>query len=740
MDVQKFLSGFAEEQKQAYSSDQPMRTFASYLEALAANPARLTRNAAQYFSDVIDYYGAYSTAGIGGPVQRHAVFDAPFAAGQGAVYGQELVAGEIINFIRTFARAGRIDRLILLTGPNGSAKSSLLEAIMRGAENYSRTTEGMLFRFNWVFPRRDEESKPMGFSRREARPESYALLPMDEIAARIPCELKDPPWALLPQPARGEFFHETVSRMNTDEQRDFQKTPWLLEGGLCHKCRKIYDSLRDFHEGDLTAVWRYVQVERYTLSLRHRRGLTVVSPQISPDAQSAPLNYEHYLAALPGALQQMRFFEAQGDLVDADQGAIEFSDLLKRPIEANKYLLTTCETGRVSLAHLNLDLNLLLFASSNERHFDALKSSPDFTSFKGRMLVVKTPYLLERHKEQQIYDGYLREVRREKHVAPLTAALASLFALLTRVEKPRSEHFPPALRPLISRLTPLDKVRLYDSGETPEDFEPEEKRMLLSGLPQLRDEFTGQQHYEGHSGASARELREVLTACFDKPGHPCVSPRALLAELRELAADRSLYLFLQRDVDAGYHDIPAFLELCELEYLERSEAAFAEAAALVEEGEYLRQIEKYLQHVKGWVQKELVAGPNGERQSPDEAFLKKIEARLQIDRRAGDFRADLLSRVGAFRLEHPDQEVDARTALPDLLAGLKAADEGARQKALRIAYDDLLLLGSDEEKFLSPERKGAAKKTRARLIEHHGYCDHCLKEAASALVRRGEHS
>ena len=55
--------------------------------------------------------------------------------------------------------------------------------------------------------------------------------------------------------------------------------------------------------------------------------------------------------------------------------------MLKRPLESFKYLLSTVEKNTISLASSNANLDLVFFATTNEKHLDAFKQTPDFASF-----------------------------------------------------------------------------------------------------------------------------------------------------------------------------------------------------------------------------------------------------------------------------------------------------------------------------------------------------------------------
>src|SRR5512141_1041782 len=139
---------------------------------------------------------------------------------------------------------------------------------------------------------------------------------------------------------------------------------------------------------------------------------------MSVDASHLPIILHPSQANLPAALQTAVLFEAQGALVTANRGLIEYSDLLKRPLEAFKYLLGFSETSQVPLEHFVLQLDEVLIASSNEKHLGAFKELPDFASFKGRIELVRVPYLRRYKLEQQIYDAQITPTTVGKHVAP----------------------------------------------------------------------------------------------------------------------------------------------------------------------------------------------------------------------------------------------------------------------------------------------------------------------------------
>src|SRR5256885_1960239 len=221
----------------------------------------------------------------------------------------------------------------------------------------------------------------------------------------------------------------------TRPESSFQLSQAMLEGELCHKCRQIYAALLQSYNGDVLKVLRHVQVERFYISRRYMIGAVTVEPQMGVDADYRQVTHDRSHGALPGALQNLALFEPYGPLVAGNRGVIEFSDLLKRPLEHYKYLLGTVETGVARMSHFLLHLDCALIASTNEKHLSAFKEMSDFASFKGRIELVRVPYLRTVGEERQVYEFRLPETV-GKHIAPHASWVAAEGAGLTRLKKP----------------------------------------------------------------------------------------------------------------------------------------------------------------------------------------------------------------------------------------------------------------------------------------------------------------
>ena len=61
---------------------------------------------------------------------RYRLFDVSFDGGRDRLIGQEEVQNRVYRAISNFVREGGINKLILLHGPNGSAKSTFVNALL----------------------------------------------------------------------------------------------------------------------------------------------------------------------------------------------------------------------------------------------------------------------------------------------------------------------------------------------------------------------------------------------------------------------------------------------------------------------------------------------------------------------------------------------------------------------------------------------------------------------------------
>ena len=746
MDARRWLSTVGNGVKGAFVESGSILSFDEYVQAFVEAPRLHARSSPQYLRDVLDHFGTEERETPVGKVQRWRLFDLPFEPGVRAlrVAGHEEVQAALYRALSTFVRSGRVNKLVLLHGPNGSAKSSIVSALVRGMEAYSRLREGALYKFHWVFPsERKLKGGGLGFGPRAEAGElsSFAHLDGEALDARLSCPMKDHPLLLVPREERRKLLEEHCRPTAREGAResDFVLADYLLDGEPCHTCKQVNDALLAAYQGDWLKVLRHVQVERFYVSARYQQAAVTVEPQLSVDAGYRQVTADRSVSQLPPALHSVSLFEPQGPLVSANRGIIEYSDLLKRNPEAFKYLLGTSETGRVALDHFVLQLDLVLLASANEKQLAAFKETPEFASFKGRLELVRVPYLRRASVEREIYERQITSAAVGKHVAPHATRVAALWAVLTRLKRPIPERYQGELREIVDELAPLEKLRLYDSGEAPDRLSLAQAKVLRKHAPDLYRESEVYPNYEGRSGASAREIKTALFNAAQAEGSRCLTPLAVLAELEAICKDKSVHEFLQQEVVDGFHDHEEFVRVAEAEYLDVIDEEIRDSMGFVSESQYRELFVRYVTLVSHWVKGEKIKNPlTGDYEPPDEqrmAELEKIVMPPGDDRK--NFRRGLISAIGAFRLDHPDAaEIDYAAIFPDLFRRLRDHYFEERKRQLRRSREDVLRYLSDERASLDEKARARVEGALRTLRERYGYCEHCAQDAVMFLLRR----
>jgi predicted Ser/Thr protein kinase len=736
--------GLAARSQERFAARRQILSFGEYMDEVAKDPLRHTRDAAHYIRDCFDHFGTREVPGLGRPVRRFKLFDAEFDPGQARLLGQEQLQNEVYTHLQGFCEKGRVDKLIMIHGPNGTAKSTFVECLLSALDHYSHLPEGALYRFNWVFSDSADRAA-LGFHEKPSVADdgSLAHLPAEEVTFKLGDELKDHPLLLLPKSERLGLLDALFAAAGQEPRYP----AFLRHGDLCAKNMAIYQALTNAHGGDWEKLSQHVQVERLFVSQRYRSCGVVIQPQRNVDAGSRPLNLEKSYR-LPPILNQSSLSELSGDLIDGNRGVSEYSDFFKRPLDLSKYLLTTSEKGTISLPDTTAYLDCLFFATANEKNLTLFKRNPDFPSFKGRFELVRAPYLLRWSDEEQIYAERIDSIAEAKHVAPHAARIVALWAILTRLRRPSPKHYDGDVAGLVGKLRPVDKAKLYDSGRPPSDWSDSERRELRAHLADVarehdnaEEEFEGliDAAYEGRRGASPREILVLLHEAAQGSKWPCLSPLAILEAIRRVATDKSLYEFLRLPAESGYSDVERLTDDAEGEYRRLVRDEVHRALALVEEDAYQQLFADYFRHVKAFDTGEKVQSKiTGKFEDPDEGLMAKVEALVGIDEKPSEFRKNLIVRIAAWALDHPGQAVAYEEIFSDIFEALRASYYKEREEAVEQLQQQILRHGTDEWSQVDSADQTRVVEALERL-ESYGYCGLCAKEALSYVLRhRGE--
>src|SRR5262245_25370939 len=201
-------------------------SFEDYLALVRRNP-HITRTAYQRLYDMVLSHGVEEYIDNKKKLVRYKFFRDEAHGGRDAVFGLDVALMRLMNVLKSAAQGyGTERRIILLHGPVGSAKSTIVRTLKRGIEEYSRTHDGALYSYYWHLP--------------------GALSELAGGSETFPSPMHDEPLRLIPQDWRAE----AIRRLNLSNA-DFRVR---VEGDVNPACRLIFRELMRHHGGDFSKV------------------------------------------------------------------------------------------------------------------------------------------------------------------------------------------------------------------------------------------------------------------------------------------------------------------------------------------------------------------------------------------------------------------------------------------------------------------------------------------------------
>lgn len=715
--------------QEIFSFEEYMNIFEEYIE-------RELRTTGMYFKDLFDYFGKDENGNFKLFKKEH--------PGAPPVAGQFRIQQEIYKNLVNFTEEGFNNKLLLLIGPNGSSKSSIVKKMMKSAEDYSRVDEGALYSFSWIFPIDHYTKGSLGLSSKQVDKhlKSFAHLEDSEISAILGSELRDHPLLLIPKKTRQKIIEKYIQEEDRLQQ---MKQTYLYNGDLSKRNRTIFDALLKNYKGNYEEVYKHIRVERFYIDKRYSIGATTIEPQLHVDAKLQQITMDKRLAALPPSLQSLNMFSMTGEVVLANRGMLEFSDLLKRPLDAYKYLLMTMETKTINLAGIPTELDIFFIGSSNEVHFNAFKQHPDFNSFKGRFSFLKVPYLLNYKEEMLIYKEQVKNLKDKCCFEPHAIEALCLWSTMTRMRHPQVKNFKDKkLGEIIPKLNPLEKALFLADRSMPEYLTQEELQILSLGYEEVRDEFVYDQMYEGKFGISPREIKQIIYDLANSNKH--VTVIEVIEYLRELSEKVTEYDFLEIASQGDYHNPKKFLYLIDQHYLSQFDNEIRESLGLVDNRSYEDYIGKYVQHINALNKKEKIKNSvTGKFEEPDMFLIKEFESNMHLKENADVYRSHILSKIGAYALDNPGTEIIYTVVLDSVTKQLKESFRNEQRKIIKNVGNNLIYYlkelrdkedGKIEKSGLSDEGRVQIESILKQLKETFHYTHGAAVSCMEYLIKK----
>ncbi|MCX7702827.1 MAG: serine protein kinase [Planctomycetota bacterium] len=648
-------------------------SFEEYLRIVMENP-NVARNAWQRLHDMILSYGTREYTQYREKIIHYNFFDDPMEGGKDAVYGLDRALMRLVNIIKSGAhRYGTERRVLLLHGPVGSSKSTIVRLFKKGLEAYSKTTEGALFSFSW----KTEEG------------EMFA------------CPINEEPLKLLPHNVR----EDVLGKINATGRARYRID---IEGDLCPACRWYYRYYMNKYDGDWMKLVENVVVRRIVLSEKDRVGIGTFQPKDEKNQDSTELtgDINYRKIAEYGSDSDPRAFNFDGELNIANRGVVEFIEILKLDVAFLYDLLSATQEHKIKPKKFpQTDIDEVIIGHTNEPEYRRLQNNELMEAFRDRTLKIDIPYVLRLDDEMRIYEKEFNPKKIEnKHIAPHTIEVASMWAILTRLKEPKN-----------AQITLMQKLKLYNGKMLPGFTEDHVKELM------------DESEHEAMEGISPRYLQDKISnALVHEDAAKCVNPFMVMHELEDGLYHHSLITSDQQR--KRYKELLAVVRE-EYENIVKTEVQRAISA---DKDALQRMCDKYIENITAYVNKEKVKNRyTGEYEEPDERFMRAIEEKIDIpESRKDDFRREIMNYIGTLAVKGKKFDFASNARLRKALE-LKLFED---QK-------DTIRLSSLVSTVIDKETQEKIDIVKARMIRDYGYCEVCATDVlnfVASLFARGE--
>jgi serine protein kinase len=534
---------------------------------------------------------------------RYNFFRDEIDEGKDAVFGLDIPLMRLMNVLKAASEGyGPERRVILLHGPVGSSKSTIARLLKKGVERYSTTHEGALYTFRWV------NLAETGLASGEA---DVFDSPMHE-----------EPLRLIPQ----EWREEAIKKLGLSNE----KFRVRIEGDLDPASRFIFQGLIKRYEGDWgKVVANHIRVKRLTLSEKDRVGIGTFQPKDEKNQDSTELSGDinYRKIAEYGSDSDPRAFNFDGEFNIANRGIVEFVEVLKLDVAFLYDLLGASQEHRIKPKKFaQTDIDEVIIGHTNEAEYKRLLNNEFMEALRDRTIKIDVPYITRLSDEIRIYEkDFNHEKVRGRHIAPHTLEVASMWAVLSRLEEPKKHN-----------LATLQKMKLYDGKVLP--------GYTQDTVKELRKESKR----EGMEGISPRYVQDKISnALVSDVGEGTINPFMVLNELEKGLTHHSL--ITNEDGRKRYRDLIGVVKR-EYEEIVKNEVQRAISA---DEDAISKLAANYIDNIKAYALKEKVKNRyTGQDEEPDERLMRSIEEKIDIpENRKDDFRREIMNFIGAKAVE-----------------------------------------------------------------------------------------
>lgn len=558
---------------------------------------------------------------------------------EGDLFGIDDGIRRVVSYLKAAASGSQVGRrILLLYGPTSSGKSQLATLIKNGLEEWTKTTDGSVYALKGS-PMHENPLNAVPMGLRKKFREKYGIK-IDPLARLSPLMQK-----ILEEEYDGNWLSMPVERVF-------------------------------FSEASRVGIGTFVPGDRTNQSISELVGSVDFSKLGEYGVESDP-----------------RAYKFDGELNVANRGIMEMIEMLKVDSKFLYVLLTlaqekTIKTERFPLIYADE----FILAHTNQTEYDRFIGDNKMEALHDRIIVVKIPYNLRLNEEVKIYEKLVAEADfGDIHIAPLTLKVASMFAVLSRLEPGKDQN-----------LTMLKKMQLYNKQDV-EGFTKEDVRNIKEDTEN-----------EGMVGVSPRYIFNCIADCFTKYDLQCITPIDVLRAIKNNFPSSPKFT---KEHIAHFDEL---LTIVVEEYTKLAKNEVQKAFFVNFNEEINNLLNNYVDNIGAYLDDDKVEDEFGEHNEPNEYLMRNIEEKVGISESAKEsFRSEVYRKVIRSKAESGSFDYTSHAKLHEALQSQLFEERG---EIIRLTISS---------RNPDPEALRKLNSVIDTLCDKHGY----TAESANQLLR-----
>jgi predicted Ser/Thr protein kinase len=210
--------------------------------------------------------------------------------------------------------------------------------------------------------------------------------------------------------------------------------------------------------------------------------------------------------------------------------------------------------------------------------------------------------------------------------------------------------------------------------------------------------------------------------------------------LEKVIQKKNEYDFLNMAPQADYHNPARYLDLIKEYNLNLFDRELRSSLGLVDDRSYEEYIRRYIENVSALIKGEKIKNSTtGKFVDPDDFFIKEFESAINLKEDPKTYHSLLISKLGAYFLDHPGEALVYSEVFPDLANHLQESFRIEQKKVITAISKHLVFFEAENSKNpnasagtpLSDDNRKQIKMILKNLESRFGYTE----EAAMSLMK-----